>query len=399
MESKPKAIRTETAYKKALQRLFELLGVHPDTPEYDELELLLVRMRKYERLSKFQVPKVSPSDCIRLAMEKRELSQKDLQPLIGSRSQVSAVLSGRRPLTLAMIRALHMHMDIPVELLIGEVEPSTKQSVASDWTRFPVKEVVKALGLGKKYNIKSGPDKIMAEACRLAGEACDLDGVACFRQGRRLSAKADAYATHAWLLCAKAIARKNLPDESYDQSKLTILFLQRIARQSIFPDGPERAIRSLNRSGIGYVYLPHFRRTYLDGAVFLVDGRPVIAQTCRYDRLDNFWFVLLHELAHLACGHLQQSDDCFLDDLDLQIEGQEGEADKLALESAIPPPSSKHAAFRTANIVDIKELARELRINDAIVAGRVRYEKKNYRILAQHIGQGEVRKQLLNLYS
>ena len=53
-------------------------------------------------------------------MEHRGLTRRDLEPLIGSRARVSEVLSGRRQLTLAMIRRLHERLGIPAESLIRE---------------------------------------------------------------------------------------------------------------------------------------------------------------------------------------------------------------------------------------------------------------------------------------
>ena len=62
----------------------------------------------------------------------------------------------------------------------------------------------------------------------------------------------------------------------------------------------------LAHSGIPLVVEPHLPQTYLDGAAFLLPaGRPVIGLTLRYDRLDNFWFVLFHELAHVV-KHLRK---------------------------------------------------------------------------------------------
>ena len=85
-------------------------------------------------------------------------------------------------------------------------------------------------------------------------------------------------------------------------------------------DGPRQARDYLNRAGIALIALPHLAHTYLDGAAFMVDGRnPVIALTLRYDRLDNFWFVLLHELAHLRLGHLTDERPWIADDLELSV--------------------------------------------------------------------------------
>jgi len=55
--------------------------------------------------------------------------------------------------------------------------------------------------------------------------------------------------------------------------------------------------------GVHFVLVPHLDKTYLDGAALYVDDSPVVALTLRYDRIDAFWFTLMHELAHIVLGH------------------------------------------------------------------------------------------------
>ncbi len=125
-------------------------------------------------------------------------------------------------------------------------------------------------------------------------------------------------------------------------------------------------------------------------------GEPIIALSLRYDRLDNFWFTLAHELAHLALGHAHSIEgQCIIDDLDLK-ESQdeiENEADELARESLIPGHLwNSHPARNTSKLKDVLDLASKADIHKSIIAGRIRYERNNYRILSRHIGRGMVRK-------
>ena len=73
--------------------------------------------------------------------------------------------------------------------------------------------------------------------------------------------------------------------------------------------------------GITLVIEKPFKRTCLDGAAMLYDGRPIVALTLRHDRIDNFWFALLHELAHVA-RHLTPESSVFIDDLDRCLPAQ-----------------------------------------------------------------------------
>src|SRR6476661_7611879 len=102
---KVRPIKTHEDYERALRRLEQLMDAKLGTPEGDELEVLSTLVDLYEE-EHFPIDLPNPIDAIRFRMEQQELSNRDLEPYIGSRAKVSEVLSGKRPLTLQMIRAL-----------------------------------------------------------------------------------------------------------------------------------------------------------------------------------------------------------------------------------------------------------------------------------------------------
>ncbi len=85
------------------------------------MELLSLLVHDYEE-KEFPIDKPDPLVAIRFRMEQQGLAPKDLVPLLGSRSRVSEVLSGKRRLSLRMIRALVTGLHIPAGLLLGEPE-------------------------------------------------------------------------------------------------------------------------------------------------------------------------------------------------------------------------------------------------------------------------------------
>lgn len=91
----------------------------------------------------------------------------------------------------------------------------------------------------------------------------------------------------------------------------------------------------LNDLGVRFVIVRHLPRTYIDGAVCdLLAPNPIVALTLRYDRIDSFWFTLMHECAHLVLGH----SDPHLDNLDDQAHtamAQEQEANALAAQRLV----------------------------------------------------------------
>ena len=116
---KAKVIKTKAEYEAALARIDKLMDAAPKTPEGDELELLSLLVHDYEE-KKLPIDKPDPISAIRFRMEQQGLAPTDLVPLLGSRSRVSEILSGKRDLSLKMIRALVVGLRIPAELLLGQ---------------------------------------------------------------------------------------------------------------------------------------------------------------------------------------------------------------------------------------------------------------------------------------
>ena len=114
-------IHNDTEHREALAELNRLLVLDPadGTPEADELDLLALTVESYEK-ERFPIAPPDPVDAIRFRMDQAGLSQRDLVPYLGSKSKVSEVLSGKRSLSLRMIRGLHEGLGIPLEVLVGK---------------------------------------------------------------------------------------------------------------------------------------------------------------------------------------------------------------------------------------------------------------------------------------
>ena len=390
-------VNSDQAYDEAIERIETLWGAESGTPEGDELDVLLTLVRVYEK-ENYPVPPPTPIEAISFVMDQRGMKQADLVPYIGSRSKVSEILRGKRTLSLSMIRSLHTHLSIPAEILIMDGMDFPLDGEGVKWDSFPVTEIVNR-GWVTGLDPKTQAEEIMRE---LASQACaDIyltdQNRACLRQSARRNEKDDPYSVDAWILGVLAQAETFETGVKFNQNILDENFIVKVVYLSGLKDGPLRAKEFLQNKGIKLVAVPHFKRTYLDGAALINKrGEPIIALSLRYDRLDNFWFTLAHELAHLVLGHAHSVEgQCIIDDLDL-IEPQneiENEADELAKKSLIPSQLWKnHPARNTGKLKDIIDLATKADIHESIVAGRIRYERNNYRILWPHVGSGMVRK-------
>ena len=113
-------VKTESDYDQALERISDLMKSE-DQESLDELDILTTLIEAYEQ-DHYPIPIPDPIDAILFQMEQQDLTPADLEVHIGNSTQVSEVLSGKRHLTLKMIRALNAHLDIPAEVLFKEPE-------------------------------------------------------------------------------------------------------------------------------------------------------------------------------------------------------------------------------------------------------------------------------------
>ena len=116
-----KPVKCEADYEAALARVDELMDAELDTPQGDELDILVTLIEKYEA-QHHPVDAPNPIEAIRFRMDQIGLKDKDLIPYIGQSGRVSEVLGFKRKLTLNMIRKLHSGLKIPTESLIQDYE-------------------------------------------------------------------------------------------------------------------------------------------------------------------------------------------------------------------------------------------------------------------------------------
>ena len=117
-------IRSDADHTRAMALVDELWPrLAFDQDARDAMEVLSVLIDEYERRH-HALPPPSPIEAIKFRMEQQGLSRKDLEPYIGHSGRVSEVLSGKRSLSLDMIRKLHTGLGIPTNILLGIAEES-----------------------------------------------------------------------------------------------------------------------------------------------------------------------------------------------------------------------------------------------------------------------------------
>ena len=388
----PRIIKTEEQYQRYLSEV-ERLAVHdPDPASVDggRLELLAKLVEDFEK-SRFKFRKPSPVEAILFRMEEQGLRQKDMAEMLGGKNRASEVLSGKRSLTLTMIRALYEKLAIPLELLIREpaVEYGPDDNV--DASDIPTDLLVKRGWIERGASVTEMLNRFLAPA----GSPILL------RNTLMLGATTRTNRTNVWLWLAHvreiADSRAYLQGK-YNKDALNLDVIKYVARLSWMDKGPRLAKDFLEERGIAIVIEPHLPKTFLDGAAMIGrSGAPVIGLTLRENRLDNFWFTLLHELIH-AWKHLDPEKHRAIANENIEkainTEAIELEANDLAREALIPPAIWRRSSVRLQpSRQSIEALARELQIHPAIVAGRIRYERKNFSQFSGLVGYRQAQAQ------
>jgi len=393
-----KVIKTKSDYDTALSDIEALIDRDPDegTPDAEKLELLTLLVQSYET-SLYPRRSVDPIDALLFRMEQQGLTPRDLVPYLGSRSRVSEILSRKRPLTLQMIRSLHKGLGIPAQVLIARGAEDDPSEPSLQWTRFPLREMAKRGWLdASPEEVQKHPEAVartfFSELPYVASSVAVL-----YRRTDHIRSQGtvDRYALVAWTARVMMLAAQRDLSATFRPGSVDLEFLRSVAKLSWSDSGPLLAREFLGKHGIALIVERQLPRCRLDGAAIMIEKtKPVVGMTLRHDRLDNFWFCLMHELAHISLD-MDSDVDGFFDDLDAasRDDKRERAADALAGSALIPEEIWRKSPAKNLRSPEaVRDLAEELRIHPAIVAGRIRHEWNSFRVLGNFVGSGMVQK-------
>ena len=381
-----KVITSDQEHEQAMIRLMSLMDSDPTlgTCEADEIDVLGVLIESYEQ-DNFSMERPDPIDAILFRMDQEGLKKKDLVPFIGSAPKVTEVLNGTRSLSLNMIRKLEAGLGISAEVLIKEPSQQRADEHNVEWQAFPLADMHKrgyfeglsgSLQELKEYAAEQLNRFISSVPNGFALEPALLRTSAHLRAGDK---GMNVYSLWAWQIRVLQKAQEEVLPAQYEKGTVGFSWMRHLAQLSWSDQGPTLAKEYLNQSGIHLVIEPHLPKTYLDGAVCLGGaGNPVVALTLRHDRLDNFWFSLMHELAHIAL-HIDGAEAWYIDDLKAAgVDQIEKEADALAQEALVDKKYWERIVGCDSRSVRL--FAKELAISPCILAGRLRHENSNHKM-------------------
>ena len=287
---------------------------------------------------------LGPGDSIREELEFYHWSQKDLSEILNtSEKHISHLLNNKVPITMEMAKLLSkvfkqspqfwINLDTNYRLQLEETAiEKTTAAKALIFRYMPINQMRK-LGWLPEYD-KNKPETLFSAVLdfwkikELKFDFMEKQAAACFRKSEAFEQFNPFYAL-TWLQKAK-LETENCTIKNYKKNKLNSL-ASRIPEFSLLENGIKKFVVELSNCGVFFLHLPHLPQTYTDGASFYQKDNPVLVYTARYNRNDNFWFTIAHEIGHILL-HLKTSKNFFIDSLDhiLEEDKREEEANEFA---------------------------------------------------------------------
>lgn len=246
-----------------------------------------------------------PGDFIRDELEARGWTQGDLAQIMGRPLQlVNELVSGKKQVTpetaLGLAKAFGdddarywMNLDNVYRLSQAKPVDKSVSRRANLFSKFPVREITKRKWIEPSDN----PDVVEHRVCRFYG----IKGID-ERPQFAHAAKADQYDERsplqwAWLYRAYQLAQ-SVQASVYSEPKLRTA-LTKLRELLVAPEEIRQVPQILATAGVRFVIVEFLPGAKIDGAAFWIDKVPVVALSLRYDRVNNFWFVLRHEIEHI----------------------------------------------------------------------------------------------------
>ncbi len=329
---------------------------------------------------------IAPGVVIRDELNARGWTQEDLARIMGRPVQViSEIVSAKKQITpgtaLELAAAFGTSADMWLNLEAAYRLRLARQKRSGDaverrstvYSLVPVRELVRRGWISEPGD----PGDVEALERSVTGffSVASLDEIPeiALAARRTRTREPDARAIRAWMRRVEQLA-SGQETGRFDRARLDRAMGELLALTRE-PEQVREVPAFLRTLGVRFVIVPHLQKTYLDGAVFAGDGGPIVALTLRYDRLDSFWFTLLHELAHVVQGHAGNRPE----DLDAGAgdDPEEQEADWLAAGWLVPGEAFENFVAQVKPYFSrqaIERFARSIGRHPSIVAGRLQHD-------------------------
>lgn len=342
-----------------------------------------------------------PGEFVREELDARGWSQRDLAYILGAPEQaVNLIVSGKRGISPDMAKALGKAFDVSAEYFANlqqahemsnarAPDPGIERRALLQGV-YPVREMIR-----RGWLEDTGIGLLEAQMMRFFCKN-DLDGIPYLAHAAK---KADYVETTpaqlAWLFRVRQLADE-MPVRKYSEKKLRAL-VDDMPRYMIEPEQVRHMPRALEECGVRFVIVETLPKANIDGVCFWLDDEsPVIGMTTRHDRIDNFWFVLRHELEHVL--NREGRGELRAENVDVELEGngagtggdlplEEIRANAAAEDCCAPRDQIESFYVRKFPFISERDMlgfAKRIQRHPGIVVGQLQRRMDRYDWLARH---------------
>jgi len=339
----------------------------------------------------------APGSFIAEELEARGWTQLDLAFVLGVTGQsINPIIHGKRGIGPDMAKALAKAFDVPAEFFTNlqaaydlsqanEPDPAVERRARLQ-EHFPVRDMI------KRGWFEPGDSVMLDTQIARFFEVDDLDSVPYMMQhaAKKTHYEETLPAQLAWLFRVRQLARA-MTVAAYSEKTLRAL-LEKLATMRAEPEETRHVPRLLSECGVRFVVVEALPRAQIDGVCFWLNASaPVIGMSMQKDRIDNFWFVLRHEIEHVLRKHGQEKECIDLDISAEPAEGIEPEEERLANEAAadfcVPTDQMTNFVARVRPFFyehRVLMFAQRMQVHPGLVVGQVQRRTKNYAFLRKH---------------
>ncbi|MBA3756021.1 MAG: HigA family addiction module antidote protein [Nitrosomonas sp.] len=340
----------------------------------------------------------SPGDFLAEELDVRGWNQIELAEIIGRPTTlVSGIITGKKQITPDTAIQLGNALGTGAELwmnLESQYQLSKVKEVSSSvgrrarlYEKFPVRDMIKRGWIEETKNI----DVLEQQFMRFF-KISNLNEVPTFSLAAKKTNALEGITPKqlAWLYRVKMLASTQVTNK-YDRDAL-ISALPKLHALLSAPEESRHVSKILTECGVKYVIVEPFIGSKIDGACFWIDGdQPVIGLSLRLDRIDNFWFVLRHEIEHVLQGH--GKDIGFILDLDEEISNvealleEEKSANLAAADFCVPKAELDNFYDRVYPLfseLKVKLFSQRIGVHTGLVVGQLQRRLNRYDYLTAH---------------
>jgi HTH-type transcriptional regulator/antitoxin HigA len=338
---------------------------------------------------------LSPGDVIRSAMDSRGWSQAELAYVLGVKTAaISPILAGKRGISADMAKALASAFNVPAETfakaqaeweLRNARDPDPGVSArARVQAEYPLREMMKRGWVSEDCS----PDELEAQICRFFNVTSLGDVPHLTHAAKRTEYSDIPPAQLAWLFRVRQIALE-MPTPPYSRERL-VSAIERMATMLGAPEEVRHVPRLLHEAGVRFAIVEALPGSKIDGVCFWLNRTsPVVGLSIRFDRIDNFWFVLRHECAHVLHGH--GKDEAIID-AELEVADNVTEEERIANSEAanfcVPHAKMESFFLRKKPFFaerDVLAFSKIMKVHPGLVVGQLQKRAGRYELLRRHL--------------